>query len=62
MGRSVSAEELEVLIKRQAAVREQIKKDPKEARRLLCAAGITDENGKLTKYYRLPEEGEDDDF
>jgi len=56
MGRSVSAEELEVLMRRLTSVRARVKKDPKEARRLLCAAGITDENGRLTEHYRVIED------
>ena len=52
MGRSVSATELEVLMRRLTSVRARVKKDPKEARRLLCAAGITDETGEFVGPYR----------
>lgn len=53
MARSPSAEELKKLIDKMKAIREKIKDNPEEARKVLIAAGILTKSGKLKKIYRV---------
>jgi hypothetical protein len=52
----VSAEEIEALKRKLESTRERVKGNRKEAIRVLHAAGITDEAGKLTEPYRLTQD------
>lgn len=56
MASVVSIQEIEALKRKIEATGERVKKDRKEAIRILHAAGITDETGKLTEPYRLTED------
>ncbi len=49
---SVTEEEVTSILKHFEAIRERVKNDPKEARRILHEAGITTKTGKLTARYR----------
>jgi hypothetical protein len=49
-------EEIEALRRKLKATSERVKGDRKEAIRVLHAAGITDEEGKLTEPYRTPDD------
>ncbi len=53
MARSVSADEAEIMIKKLEAIREKVKTDPKEAKRVLQMAGMTNEAGEFVGPYRL---------
>ena len=56
MASSVTTEEIEALKQRLETIRQRVKHDRKEAIRLLHAAGITDEFGKLVDPYRATQE------
>lgn len=52
MARSPSVEEIRVLVEKMKTIREKIKDNPEEARKVLIAAGILTKSGKLKKIYR----------
>jgi len=50
----LTEEEIEAIRRNLKETRERVRRDPKEAIRVLHAAGITDMNGKVVYPYRQP--------